>query len=45
MFSFFGLYLARIGTPQAAGACFPSLYTRFPLTKVANTLPDSFVPI
>lgn len=37
--------MARIGTPQAAGACLPSLKTRFPLTKVSKTFPANLLPI
>ncbi|GKE20879.1 hypothetical protein Tco_1432391, partial [Tanacetum coccineum] len=36
---------ARIVVPHAAGACFPSSNTRFPLTKVARTLPESRDPM
>ncbi|GKB76230.1 hypothetical protein Tco_0943125 [Tanacetum coccineum] len=36
---------ARIVVPHAAGACFPSTKTRFPLTKVARTLPESRDPM
>lgn len=39
------IYFANIGTPHATGACCPSLYTRFPLTKVAKTFPDNLFPI
>lgn len=37
-------YLARIWTPQAAFACLSSANTRFPLTKVERTLPESSFP-
>jgi hypothetical protein len=37
-------YLARIVAPQAAFACLSSANTRFPLTKVDRTLPESSFP-
>src|SRR4051794_5516736 len=37
-------YLARMGTPQAAPACLPSANTRFPLTNVDRTWPESSFP-
>jgi hypothetical protein len=37
-------YLARMGTPQAAPACFPSANTRLPLTNVERTWPESSFP-
>ena len=40
----YNFYLARMGTPQAAPACLPSANTRFPLTNVDKTMPDSSLP-